>query len=224
MTRFDCESMSSKLDELIDGTLGEAEAKVALDHIESCADCMAEFEAAQSLNLATRSLPSSIEPGHDLWPGIEAKIEDRRVVPGSFDQQPVLPSRRLWLAAAAAAVLVVSVTIAYMAGLERAHTRTASTPPVETDAILAAYVGPAMDLELARNQLRSSLEHRRDELSPETWSVVMQNMAVIDDAIAKIELALADNPSDGRLNRQLAIAYGRQIDLLQRATRLPSEA
>ena len=111
-----------------------------------------------------------------------------------------------------------------MAGLERAQTQTASTTPVETNAILAAYGGPAMDLELARNQLRSNLEHRRDELSPETWSVVMDNMAVIDNAIARIEHALADNPNDGRLNRQLAVAYRRQIDLLQRATRLPAAA
>jgi anti-sigma-K factor RskA len=216
--------MSSKLDELIDGTLDDEEARVALDHLETCTDCMAEFEAAQSLILATRSLPSSIEPDHDLWPGIEARIEDRRVVPGSFNHRTVSATRRLWVAAAAAAILVVSASIAYMVGLERAQTRTASTPPVETDAILAAYDGQAMDLELARNQLRSSLEQRRNELSPETWSVVMENMAVIDDAIAKIEHALADNPNDGRLNRQLATAYGWQIDLLQRATRLPFEA
>lgn len=224
MTRFDCELLSSKLDDLLDGTLDEPEKADALAHLESCEDCLAEFEAAKSLISATRSLPNSVEPDRDLWPGIKAKIEDRRVVPGSFDSRPVPATRRVWMAAAAAAILVISVSVAYMAGLERAQTRTASVTPVESGAVLAAYGGPAMDLELARNQLRSNLEHRRGELSPETWSVVMENMAVIDDAISRIEHALADNPNDGRLNRQLAVAYRRQIDLLQRATRLPSEA
>jgi len=224
MTRFDCELTTSKLDELIDGTLEESDATAAIAHLETCADCLAGYEAAQSLLSATRSLPTSIEPDHDLWPGIKARVEDRRVVPGNFNHRPAPATRRLWMAAAAAAILVISVSVAYMAGLERAQTQTASTTPMETNAILAAYGGPAMDLELARNQLRSSLEHRRDELSPETWSVVMENMAVIDDAIARIEHALADNPNDGRLNRQLAVAYRRQIDLLQRATGLPAEA
>ena len=88
----------------------------------------------------------------------------------------------------------------------------------------AAYDGLATDLELVRDQLRASLDQRQDELSPETWSVVMDNLVVIDDAIGRIETALAENPDDGRLNRQLAVAYRRQIDLLQRATRLPAEA
>ena len=89
--------------------------------------------------------------------------------------------------------------------------------------IQAAYGGLATDLELARDQLRTGLDQRQDELSPETWSVVMDNLLVIDDAIERIETALADNPDDGRLNRQLTVAYRRQINLLQRATRLPAE-
>lgn len=224
MTTSDCELLSSNLDELIDGTLDEATAHTALAHLETCADCRAELEAAEGLRSATLSLPTEIEPETDLWPGIRSRIEQRRVVAGSFDHRPASTPRRFWMAAAAAAILVVSVSVAYMAGLNRARTQTAAAVPVSSDVIPAAYVDSAMDLELARNQLRASLESRRAELSTETWSVVMENMAVIDDAIARIEHALAANPNDGRLNRQLASAYRRQIDLLQRAARLPAEA
>ena len=224
MTTSDCELLSSNLDDLIDGTLEESVARTALVHLETCADCRAEFEAAEALRAATLSLPTEIEPETDLWPGIRSRIEERRVVPGSFDHRPASTPRRLWMAAAAAAILVVSVSVAYMAGLNRARTQTEAAVPVVSDVIPAAYVDSAMDLELARNQLRASLESRRADLSTETWSVVMENMAVIDDAIARIEHALAANPNDGRLNRQLASAYRRQIDLLQRAASLPAEA
>lgn len=224
MTTHDCQLLSSKLDELIDGTLDESKAHPALAHLETCADCLAEFEAAEALRSATLSLPAEIEPETDLWPAIRSRIEERRVVPGSFEHRPASTTRRLWMAAAAAAILVLSVSISYMAGLNRARTRTAAAVPVVSDVVPAAYVDSAMDLELARNQLRFSLESRRDELSSETWSIVMENMAVIDDAIARIEHALAANPNDARLNRQLASAYRRQIDLLQRAARLPAEA
>jgi hypothetical protein len=223
MTTSNCELLSSMLDDLIEGTLDGSTTDTALAHLETCADCRSELEAAKILRSATLSLPTEIDPETDLWPGIRSRIEQRRVVQGSFDHRPVPASRRLWMAAAAAAILVVSVSVAYMAGLNRARVRTAAVPVV-SGAVPAAYVGSAMDLELARNQLRASLESRRDQLSSETWSVVMENMAVIDDAIARIEHALAANPNDARLNRQLASAYRRQIDLLQRAARLPAEA
>jgi len=223
MTILDCDQMKSKLDGLIDGTLDEPDTRAARSHLEACPKCRAEFESTEELLVATRSLPRSIAPDRDLWLGITERIEDRRVVQGSFDRPPVGASRRLWMAAAAAAILVVSVTIAYMAGLERAQTRSADLPPVDSFYVRAAYGDLATDLGQARDQLRSSLDQRRDELSPETWSVVMDNLVVIDDAISRIETALVDNPDDGRLNRQLAGAYRRQIDLLQRATRLPAE-
>jgi anti-sigma-K factor RskA len=224
MTTSNCDLLSSMLDDLIEGTLDGSTTETALAHLETCEDCRSELEAAKILRSATLSLPTEIEPETDLWPGIRSRIEQRRVVRGSFDHRPVPASRRLWMSAAAAAILVVAVSVAYMAGLNRARVQTAAAVPVVSDVVPAAYVGSAMDLELARNQLRASLESRRDQLSSETWSVVMENMAVIDDAIARIEHALAANPNDARLNRQLASAYRRQIDLLQRAARLPAEA
>lgn len=223
MTRLDCNQLLTVLDGLMDETLEEPEATAARSHLESCASCRNELELTRTIVAKARSLPRSVEPDRDLWPGIAGGIEDRRVVRPSFDRRATGGFRHLWAAAAAAAILVVSVTVAYMAGLERARLQTAAAPPMNPSIVKAAYGGLATDLEQARNQLRTSLDHRRDELSPETWAVVMDNLVVIDDAIVKIETALADNPDDGRLNRQLAVAYRRQIDLLQRANRLPTE-
>lgn len=220
MNRLDCECLLSKLDDLVDGKLGEAEAVAVRLHLDACAHCQSELDRLHELLAATRSLPRSVEPDRDLWPGIEAAIASRRVARDGFGRPLV---RRLWLAAAAAAVLAAAVTLAYRAGLERSGPRLAEGPPVST-VTEAAYDGVSSDLRRARDQLRDSLDQRRQELSPETWAVVMDNMTVIDDAIARIETALEDNPNNDWLNRQLALAYLRQIDLLQRATRLPAEA
>ncbi len=225
MKTFDCDRMSATLDELIAETMEASDEAAARSHLGSCASCRAEFEGRRSLLDAARSLPRSIEPEHDLWPGVVGRINTRMVVRGFFARPTGSSSRRLWMAAAAAAILVVSVSIAYMAGLERGRPRSAelaATNPGDSY-MEAAYGDLAIDLEQARDQLRASLEQRQDELSTETWSVVMDNLGVIDNAIGRIEIALADNPNDGRLNRQLKVAYRRQIDLLQRATRLPAE-
>lgn len=224
MTRFDCEQLLSKLDEFVDGTLDEADVQAVRTHIETCDHCRNEIDLGVELRETTRALPKSIEPERDLWPEIAGGIEDRRVIRPSFER-PVAASPRAWLKiAAAAAVLIASVAIAYMMGLEQARPEIADSRSVETGYTLIAYGDFSTDLEEARNLLRAGLDQRRDDLSPETWSVVMDNLAVIDQAIVRIETAMEANPGDGQLNRQLATAYRRQIDLLQRATRLPTEA
>lgn len=225
MNTFDCEEFRANLDELIDGTMTAADESAVRSHLAACPSCRAELESAQGLLTKARSLRRSIEPERDLWPGIAGSIENRRVVHGTFVRSPESTSRRLWMAAAAAAILVVSVSVAYMAGLERGRPRSAALTPVNpSDSYMeAAYGGLAGDLEQTRDELRASLGKRQDELSPETWSVVVDNLEVIDNAIGRIEIALAENPDDGWLNRQLTVAYRRQIDLLQRASRLPAE-
>jgi hypothetical protein len=225
MKTFDCEQILSHLDEFIDDSMAASDATAVRSHLEACPSCRAEVESVRSLLAEARSLRRSIEPERDLWPEIAGGIKDRQVVRGSFDRSPVSTSRRLWLAAAAAAILVVSVSIAYLAGLERGRPESADLAPAGSSQSYtkAAYGDLAGDLEQTRDQLRASLEKRQDELSPETWSVVVDNLDVIDTAIGRIETALADNPNDSWLNRQLTVAYRRQIDLLQRANRLPAE-
>lgn len=223
MNTTNCDRMLSRIDEFIDGDLSEPDAASVRSHLEECPSCRAEHEGAVALQIAARSLPRSVEPTHDLWPGINRRIADRRIVRGEFEGPSKSRSRHVWMAAAAAAILIFSVSLAYRAGLERGRPQTAQTQQVESSYVQAAYSDPGTGLELARNQLRSSLAERQNELSPETWSVVMENLEVIDNAIARIEFALADNPNDGRLNRQLAMAYRQQINLLQRANRLPAE-
>jgi len=224
MTRFDCDQLLSKLDELIDGTLDDADVGAAEDHLVTCKSCRVELDLGNELREAARALPRSVQPERDLWPGIAAEIEGRRVVHGSFRHAAAAPSRTWLKIAAAVAVLVASVTIAYMVGLEQAQPTIVESPTAESDYTVAAYGDVSSDLENVSNLLRAGLERRREELSPETWSVVMENLTVIDGAIARIEAAMATNPGDVRLNRQLATAYRRQIDLLQRATKLPAEA
>jgi hypothetical protein len=74
-----------------------------------------------------------------------------------------------------------------------------------------------------RTELLDALESRRHELSPETMDVVMENLLLIDRAMNRIAEALGEDPENEFLMKQLAGAYRRQIDLLQRAVQLPAE-
>ena len=74
-----------------------------------------------------------------------------------------------------------------------------------------------------RTELLDALDARKHELSGETMEVVMDNLLLIDQAMDRIAEALGEDPENEFLMKQLAGAYRRQIDLLQRAVRMPAE-
>ena len=90
--------------------------------------------------------------------------------------------------------------------------------------VLASFEDLGVDNFLAtRTELLDALEARKHELSPETMDVVMDNLLLIDQAMDRIAEALGEDPENEFLMKQLAGAYRRQIDLLQRAVRMPAE-
>jgi hypothetical protein len=206
MTTITCEHLLERVDELLDGTLDGAEAAALESHLEQCPECRLELESSRLLESAARSLPRSIEPDRDLWPGSSWSVS------------------RLAVAAAAAAVVVAAVTAAYLAGLHRGAPRTAEMISAPSPGAVSASFELGGDLVRVRDELMARLERRQDELSPETWMVVRDNLEVIDRAISRIAVALDEHPNDSRLNHRLAVAYRQEIDLLQRATRLPAES
>ncbi|MGD8440801.1 MAG: zf-HC2 domain-containing protein [Holophagae bacterium] len=223
MTQQNCDDLASRLDELIAGRLDEPDSAAIRSHVASCDRCRIELEQRRRLADAIHSLPRTIEPARDLWPEIRQRLEPRVVVPGRFRRARPPIWARVRLAAAAAAILAVSITAAYLIGVEHGRPKVVSTSDAAPGLVPVSAPDVDDDLERVTVELRARLDERRDELSPETWSVVMDNVAVIDRAIDRIELALADHPNDRRLNLQLAVAYRRQIDLLRRATVLPAD-
>jgi anti-sigma factor RsiW len=223
MTEPTCTDVVAKLDDLVDGELDPDSTTAVERHMEDCSECRAELQRARDLARAARSLPRRIEPEHDLWPGIRERIAARRVVTGRFDRRLSGAPSRLWTAAAAAAVLIVSVTAAYLIGVERGRPTPGPVSGGASSVIQARSTAVDTELEAAVDELRARLDARRDELSHETWSVVTDNLRIIEGAIDSIELALSEHPNDERLNLRLALAYRQQIDLLRRATTLPAE-
>src|SRR6267378_669681 len=95
--------MDAKLNEYVDGTLAARDRASVEAHLAECAACRAAVGELRSLSAAAASLPKSIEPGRDLWGGIETRIRRRT----TWNVQ-----RLRWRAAlAAAAVLVIALGV-----------------------------------------------------------------------------------------------------------------
>jgi len=75
---------------------------------------------------------------------------------------------------------------------------------------------------LASESLLRILEERKDALSPETLSVVYENVRIIDRAIQNIREALEHDPGSPQLNLLLLETYQKEVELLRLATKLPA--
>ncbi len=173
-----------------------------------------------------RRLDTEVQPGRDLWPGIEAAIG---ATAGTKDGegrgrsvQPA-PPRFGWFAQAAAVLLLVgaSSALTWLAMQEDAAT-TALPPgggelafePVSGSFGSQYTLGP--DFQDARASLVERLDVELERLPEETRAEVEKNVAVIRAAIAEINRALADEPDNVLLQELLISAYSEEIAIMRK--------
>ena len=219
-----CDELRRRLDDYLDGALQAEERTDIEGHLADCAACRAELDELEGLVRRLGDLPEAIEPPRDLWPDISSRLAPPVVVAGRFGS-----SARRWMAVAASvAAALAALLVAYSTGLqhgsEEAVTAREATPlAVPAGLEDTGFAEAEAEFSAARDRLLATLAERRDSMSPETLRVVDDNLRVIDEAIERISSALVDDPLNPRLANQLASAYRRQIELLQRASRLPAE-
>lgn len=219
-----CELFRERLDDFVEGALSNAEATALEGHAVACDDCAAELRRLQAILDLVGQLPSRVEPSADLWPSIAARLDVKATVErGRFRR-----GMGSWLAAAAVvAAAVGSVLMAYTLGRHQAETVVVerSVTPSVVPARAGDWSMAAVEVEFqeAREELLAALEQRQGQLSPETLGVVQDNLRVIDAAIGRISEALGEDPGNPMLTGQLTRAYQQQVELLQRANRLPAE-
>ena len=215
-----CSEIINRVDEFLDDRLNPADLTAVRTHLAECGACREEIEAVRDLRDRASHLPRSIEPPHDLWPQIAGRMSQEKIVRNRF-------GRQFLLAAAAVVLLVGSVVTAYLVGRNQASLIVSTPPAVETgpsQILLASFQELGVhDYAVTRNELLEALETRRGDLSPETLEMLKTNLEIIDEAMGNIAEALGENPDNEFLMKQLAAAYRRQINLLERAVRLPSE-
>ncbi|HEY0767366.1 MAG TPA: hypothetical protein VGD47_05375 [Steroidobacteraceae bacterium] len=166
-----------------------------------------------------RELSGAIEPSRDLWPQIEARIdEERRVTPAASAAQERPARRRTvaprWLAAAA---MVASVAVGVWIGrsLLPATRPVAGAPATAAAPTLldAAYVSDPR-YQRQRAALMQSQQAQLAALPPAARDKVMTSLAAIRRAKQDLESELGKDPGNALLQELLVNTYQDEMRVL----------
>ncbi len=160
-----------------------------------------------------RDLPTAIEPPHDLWPQIAARLEAEQAA--AAGAVPPARRRRLsvqWLAAAA---MVASVAVGVWIGRDvlpipgvsgvRAPQTAANLSGDAAARNVAYVVDPRYQRD--RAQLVQSLQARLDAMPPAARAKVSASLAAIEKAKEDLQQALGKDPSNALLQELLVNTY-----------------
>jgi hypothetical protein len=176
---------------------------------------MTRPESGGRVEALLQSLPRDVEPGRDLWPGIESRLEPR--------SQRRAPA---WAWQAAAAVVLVAMSSLVTVGLVRNGTGTgARSAAAQARApVVPAAFGQARGLgsgyEAARRQLAADLGQRLATMPPLARRKLEANLAEMHRAAAEINTALARQPGDPLLEELLLNTYQDELGVLASVNQL----
>jgi hypothetical protein len=171
-------------------------------------------ESNQRLDALLRSLPGGVEPGRDLWPAIEARLERRPA-----------GRRPAWvLQAAAAVVLVAASSLITAALLSRRGAPVAQLAPAAMVPAVPAAFGQSDGLgagyERARRQLAADLEQRMATMPASARQKLVANLAEMSRAADEINVALARRPGDPLLEELLLNTYQDELGVIASVNQL----
>jgi hypothetical protein len=196
----------TQINDLVDETLPTHELTLALQHVNTCAQCRGEIEELRAMLHRMAQLPAAITPTRDLRSDVWAKVDHK-----------TLWSFRYPLAAAAVLLIALSSAITVFvlrpeSGPQIRMTEMQATPSVDLVSLEREY---SQEVE----ELQRALRQDRESLSPETVRILEENLQIIDSAIQEARTALATDPQSGMLGELLRSAYQRKVELLKQAAR-----
>lgn len=204
---------TDRLTAYLDGDLPEAEREELERHLAGCEGCRVVLEEVREV-VAWAPTYRGLEPAKDLWAGIAAGIDQVRSRALPTTAPPRYSLRQV--AVAAGLVGVVSAGAVYVA-------LRSPGPAGETVAggrgaqVTAVAAFDDAGYHAAIDDLQAAVLESRGRLDSATVRVIVENLALIDAAIAEARAAIAEDPSNAYLSGRVQAHMQRKLVLLRQA-------
>lgn len=211
---------TSQLSAYLDGELDQDRREKLERHLGECVLCRSALEDLRAIVAAAPGYVGT-EPPRDLWPGINAAIEDRKNVrfPAASERRPGRRFTARQLAAASIAAAAVGLATAWVVLRGGAAATVAERDSGAPAGIEVREVRLSADqaYDQAVEDLERVLEEGRSRLDTATVRVIEENLRLIDRAIAEARAVIAADPANVGLQSWIASNRQRKLDLLRRA-------
>ncbi len=209
---------SDRLSEYLDGDLSPAEWNGCTAHLETCPSCRDTLGALAEVRNAVAGLPG-LAPPESVWPGIAERLGATPLTLARTDGRRVTLSLRS-LAAAAVLVAVASGSLVWF--VLRPTSPGASPPTDEAPTPVLALTALDASMDPIIDDLEQLLRERTTSLDPVVLQAIETDLRAIDQSLANIRSALAEDPTNGPLSRQLARTLRAKVDRLRDAALQPT--
>jgi anti-sigma factor RsiW len=217
-----------ELSAYLDGELSGADLARVETHLGACEECRSALEDLRRLVRRAGALDDRA-PERDLWAGIADRI--RGTPAATTDVVPIERARRRRISFTMPQLAAASLAlVALSAGVALRFSGAPGAPPASASGILPAVSATRISLpsdravvsyDSAITSLATLLETRRAQLDTSTARVIEQSLALIDLAIEQASTALAAEPNNMLLNRNLQHALDSKLRLLRQVATLP---
>ena len=215
-----CPQYLNSIHEAVDGTIGAIRRAELELHVDTCDECRALLDDLQRIHDAAASLPTLREPD-GAWLQIAARLRQEGRVAKGAPLAAVGRSYGLWLAAAAAVILVIASAVMLrprFAGEPAPQTASAPAATPETPSVESVQnqVDAAQQqFEKAIADLEKVAKANQQQLDPETSATIDKNLGIIDQAIAENRAAVSAEPASVAARETLFQALRSKVSLLQ---------
>lgn len=165
----------------------------------------------QDLLRRAADLPKQIEPERDLWPEIQAQLNDEI---GGRSAQISDRARHWWTPLALAASLLLAASIGFWAGKDGMEPESTTTQFAQSGQAQAPQRMVAAGLQATRQDLAVSIEDALQNLPPDAQAVVTENLAAINQALNEIGRVMNQAPEHAVDQQLLMTMYADQLTLL----------
>lgn len=235
MTAYDpgraCDEYWERLNDYVDGALGEADQSEVARHLDRCPACEQAVADLSQMRRAAQSLPPR-RPRADAWQRIAAELSRELPAMPAAGPAAFWTRQRLGWAAAAVLVLAVASTVWFVrqpgqtAGTNQAASQTGpglapaatTVNPSQTDLVKSIddeLKAAESHYEKAISGLEQIARSDQNQLDPALAATLQKNLGIIDQAIRDSRTALQSQPANQLAQDSLFEALQRKVSLLE---------